>query len=61
MEYKPLTKKITINNQECVVCSLYGTGKCKIHTNQIDGCANCPVIAAILNQLNAFEEIYAAE
>lgn len=59
MDYRPLTKKININNQDCIACSLYGTEECKkIHTGTITGCADCPMIAAMLNQLFAFEEAY---
>ena len=58
MDYIPLTKKITVNNQECIACALYGTDKCKIHTEKINGCADCPVLSAMLNQLFEFEKVY---
>ena len=60
MEYKPLTKKIVMNNQECITCALYGTDECKIHTDNIKGCGECSMITAIFNQLHAFEEVYAS-
>lgn len=55
--YKPLTKIIkTDDGVEKVACRFYGTEQCRsIHTN---GCVGCPVMAAILNQLHIFEEIY---
>jgi len=60
--YKPFTK--TINDEhgnQMVVCELYGTNECRnIHTPN-KGCANCPMIAAMINQLHAFEEIYMQE
>lgn len=60
-KYEPLTKIILDSNgREVVVCRYYGTATCRnIHKNT--GCANCPMIAAILNQLNAFEEVYMDE
>lgn len=56
--YKPLTKKIIgENGQQIVVCRYYGTDMCrKIHTPNECNC--CPMIAAILEQLNIFEEVY---
>lgn len=55
--YEPLTKKITDSKgKHMVVCRLYGTEECRIHTPH--GCNSCPVFEAILSQLNAFEEIY---
>ncbi len=58
MNYDPLTKIIIgQDGREYVTCSMYGTEKCRlIHTSQ--GCIDCPVMAAILNQLHIFEEIY---
>lgn len=55
--YQRLTKVVTQHNgQEMIACSFYGTDKCRsIHTKR--GCLECPVFAAILNQLYAFEEI----
>lgn len=60
--YKPLTKKIiNQDGQQVVVCKYYGTDECrKIHKNS-DGCNGCPMMAAVLNQLNVFEEIYLEE
>lgn len=58
MSYKPLTKKIKINNQECITCINYGTSNCKIHKKEATGCHNCPVLSAMLNQLYAFESVY---
>lgn len=58
MDYKPLTKKVIQDNQECVTCALYGTSDCKIHTDKIQGCAECPMLSAIYNQLYEFERVY---
>lgn len=60
-EYRPLTKIITTDDgKEMVACQLYGTDKCRsIHTPT--GCCGCPMMAAILNQLHIFEEIYLEE
>lgn len=57
--YEPLTKKIIDKKgQQIVVCRYYGTSKCReIHTAP-DKCNCCPMMAAILEQLNVFEEIY---
>lgn len=56
-KYEPLTKKITDDKgKQLVVCRLYGTNECHIH--KPNGCNNCPMITAIITQLNAFEEIY---
>lgn len=51
-EYQPLTK---VSDDGRIECFLTGTEKCQIHNG---GCANCPVLNAILTQLNAFEEVY---
>ena len=40
-----------VNGQECIVCALYGTEQCRIHTEKQEGCATCPALAAIYNQL----------
>jgi hypothetical protein len=57
--YKPLTKKIIDNKgQQIVVCQYYGTKKCREIHNAPNECNSCPMIAAILSQLNVFEEIY---
>lgn len=58
MKYRSLTKKVLIDNQECVACAAYGTSECKIHTGEAKGCSDCSVLAAIFNQLYAFEEAY---
>lgn len=55
--YQPLTKIITdeLGNQS-VACALLDTKDCqKLHKN---GCATCPMLAAMMNQLHTFEEIY---
>ncbi len=59
--YKPLTKKIIDENgQQIVVCRYYGTDQClKIHTTP--QCTYCPMMTAIVEQLNAFEEVYLDE
>lgn len=59
--YEPLTKKITDENgNQMVVCRFHGTDKCRdIHTpNQ---CISCPMLAKMIIQLNAFEEVYMEE
>ncbi len=60
-EYKPLTKIITDEKgNQMIACRYYGTEECrKIHTP--NRCSDCPVLAAILNQLHVFEEIYMEE
>ena len=58
MSYKPLTKKVLINNQECIACAAYGTSECKIHKGEATGCSDCSVLSAMLNQLFVFEEAY---
>ena len=59
--YKPLTKIVTDEKgSQMVACRCYGTEECRmIHTP--NGCAGCPMLAAIFNQLHAFEEIYMEE
>lgn len=58
--YEPLTKKIIdADGNELVVCAYYGTEKCRdIHKNE---CNSCPMMAAFIKQLNAFEEVYLDE
>lgn len=57
MDYEPLTKIVDIDGREVIACRSYGTDECRnIHTPK--GCAACPAMAAILNQLYAFERIY---
>ena len=56
VKYQPLTKKVNINGQNTVVCSLFGTEKCQIHNSNV--CIDAKYFQAILEQLNAFEEIY---
>lgn len=58
MDYKPLTKTIELNGRKCICCVNYNTDKCKIHTNNIKGCAECPVLCSMINQLRVFEEVY---
>lgn len=55
--YTRLTKIVTVEERECVACIYYGTEMCRIHKG-IPDCSHCDVFAAILNQLNAFENIY---
>lgn len=60
--YEKLTKVIKIDGRECVTCALYGTDKCRIHScgeSHTPDCAHCEMFGAILNQLNAFEELVA--
>jgi len=56
IEYKSLTKIVTVNGLQHVACAKSGTNECPIH-NGVAHCGECPVFAAILNQLRAFEEI----
>lgn len=58
-QYKKLTKKITDDEGNNVaVCSFYGTEQCQqVHTSQF--CPTCPMLQVFLEQLNAFEEVYA--
>lgn len=58
--YTRLTKTISIEGRECVTCIYYGTEMCRIHKG-IPDCNHCDVLAAILNQLHAFEEIFYEE
>ena len=54
--YTRLTKTTTVEGRECVSCIYHGTEMCRIHKGVPD-CSHCEVFAAILNQLNAFENI----
>lgn len=55
--YRKLTKVIKLEDgRECVTCVNYGTEECHIHKSG-GNCSNCPMFAAILNQLYCFEEI----
>lgn len=54
--YNKLTKIVKVEGRECVACINYGTEMCHIHKGHPD-CIHCPMFAAILNQLYAFEEI----
>lgn len=53
--YTRLTKIVTVEGRECVTCTYHGTEMCRIHKG-IPDCSHCEVFAAILNQLNAFED-----
>jgi hypothetical protein len=56
--YTRLTKVVNVNGVDCVSCTFYGTSECHIHKgNDIPNCAQCKVMAAMLNQLRAFEEL----
>ena len=60
MKYSTLTKVSKDNEgNEAVACINFGTEKCLIHS--AGGCEKCPMFAAILNQLRAFEEILVEE
>lgn len=55
--YEPFTKVASDKQGEPMVCCRYdGTEMCRLH--KASGCNTCPVFAAILKQLHAFEEIY---
>lgn len=57
--YEPLTKKIIDENgQQIVACRYYGTDKCREIHKKPNECNYCPMMEAMLNQLNVFEEIY---
>lgn len=51
-DYRRLTKTITIDGRETVVCAFRGAQHCSSQ------CASCPVMDAILKQLCAFEEVF---
>lgn len=56
--YEPLTKiETNYNGKSEVVCRFSGTEECRL-IHKPNGCGNCPVFAAILQQLNIFEKIY---
>lgn len=57
INYKPLTKKVKdqATGQLKIVCTLDGMEMCQIHNGK---CEECKSFQIILNQLNAFEEIY---
>ena len=55
--YTRLTKTVKVDETECIACIHYGTEMCRIHNGTPD-CGRCEVFAAILNQLNAFEDIF---
>lgn len=55
--YTRLTKIVKDQDgRDCVTCVNFGTERCHIH-NGVPDCTNCPMLAAILNQLYGFEEI----
>lgn len=55
MDYIRLIKKITHDDgTESLACAHSGTETCQIHSEQ--GCASCPMLAAIFNMLYVFEE-----
>ena len=58
--YEPLTRTIMNESGQLVaVCKFYGTEQCRmIHKTPNDCNIRCPMIAAIIEQLNAFEEVY---
>ena len=57
MSYRCLTKVTKDENgKEAVSCIYFGTEKCRIHKG-VNGCGECNVFAAIINQLHVFEEI----
>lgn len=58
--YNKLTKIANVEGRECVACINYGTEMCHIHKDHPD-CIHCPMLAAILNQLHAFEVIVCEE
>lgn len=59
--YTRLTKKITLDSgSECISCVNLGTTQCQLH-NGVPDCSRCPMLAAIFNQLHAFEEAYCGE
>jgi Fe-S-cluster containining protein len=55
--YTRLTKVIEIDDEQYVTCVYYGTKKCHIHRTRAKNCGQCPMFAAILNQLNELEDI----
>lgn len=56
--YKRLTKEIEDEkHNKFVVCALYGTDECHIHSGKALECGKCPAMAAMICQLHAFEEV----
>lgn len=55
-KYIPLTSKKIVKGKEKVVCLNYGTEKCQIHKDYYK--VDKRLFEAILEQLNAFEEVY---
>ncbi len=54
--YTRLTKKVKLTSgSECISCINFGTPQCHLHNGTPD-CSHCPMLAAIFNQLHAFEE-----
>lgn len=58
MTYEPLTKIETDENgKKIAVCRFSGTPECRaIHTP--NGCCGCPVLRAVFQMLNTFEQVY---
>ena len=56
IEYKTLTKIVVVDGRQYIACIKSGTEECPIHKG-VPNCGECPVFAAILNQLHCFEEI----
>jgi hypothetical protein len=55
--YTRLTKVVKHSDgKESVACINFDTERCLIH-NGFPDCSHCPVFAAIINQLCAFEDI----
>lgn len=56
--YQKLTKIIKDEHgNEQVACAFFGTEKCRaIHKDK--NCPTCPMIAAMMNQLAAFEDYF---
>ena len=55
--YKRLIKIIKDDaGAEMCACVNYDTDRCLLH--KVGGCQRCPMMAVILNQLYAFEELF---
>ena len=60
--YQPFTKKIIDKDgNEFVVCQFNGTEQCRSIHKTSEGCIGCPVLGAMIIQLNAFEEKHIKE
>lgn len=57
-KYNRLTKRMMMDGQECIVCAAYNSEQCMIHNQSGAGCATCPLLGGMIQQLCAFEDVY---